>query len=71
METLADAAARLSPQLQARHPEIPWQQVSDFRNVLAHGYTAIRLDRVWHAIAEDLPRLKTVVAEELRRSSPT
>lgn len=65
METLADAAAHLSDELRARHPAIAWRQISDFRNVLAHGYTEIRLDQVWHAIRRDLPALKVVVTEEL------
>jgi uncharacterized protein with HEPN domain len=65
METLADAASHLSDALKARHPEIPWRQIGDFRNVLAHGYTDIRLDRVWRAITGDLPTLKAVVDEEL------
>jgi uncharacterized protein with HEPN domain len=67
METLADAASHLSEELKARHSEIPWRQISDFRNVLAHGYTDIRLDRVWQAIVADLPVLKRVVDEELGR----
>jgi uncharacterized protein with HEPN domain len=65
METLADAATHLSEALKARHPEIPWRQIGDFRNVLAHGYTDIRLDRVWKAIVADLPALERVVIEEL------
>jgi uncharacterized protein with HEPN domain len=67
METLADAASRLSEELKARHSEIPWRQIGDFRNVLAHGYTDIRFDRVWQAIVADLPVLKRVVDEELGR----
>ncbi len=68
METLADAAAHLSDDLKARHPQIRWRQVSDFRNLLAHGYTEIRLDQVWQAIIQDLPALKAVVDDELARS---
>jgi uncharacterized protein with HEPN domain len=71
METLADAASHLSGPLKARHPSIQWRQIGDFRNVLAHGYTDIRLDRVWQAIADDLPELKAVVLEELGRESPS
>lgn len=66
METLADAAARLSEDVKARHPEIPWRQIASFRNILAHGYTEIRLDQVWQAVTNDLPALKVVVVEELR-----
>jgi uncharacterized protein with HEPN domain len=69
METLADAASHLSDTLKSRHPQIPWRQINDFRNVLAHGYTDIHLDRVWQAITTDLPILATVVREELGRSS--
>ncbi len=73
METLADAASHLSEALKARHVGIAWREISDFRNVLAHGYTDIRLDRVWRAIIVDLPALKVVVEEELgpgRRDLP-
>jgi uncharacterized protein with HEPN domain len=69
LETLADAASHLSEVVKVRHAEIPWRQISDFRNVLAHGYTDIRLERVWEAITEDLPSLKGVVHEELRGTS--
>jgi uncharacterized protein with HEPN domain len=55
--------------LKARYSAVPWRQISDFRNVLAHGYTDIRLDRVWRASAVDLPALKAVVHEELGRAS--
>jgi uncharacterized protein with HEPN domain len=65
METLADAVSRLSDELKARHPEIPWRQISAFRNVLAHAYTEIRLDVVWNVIQRDLPALRKVVEEEL------
>jgi uncharacterized protein with HEPN domain len=65
METLADAAAHLSAPLQQRHPNVPWRQIADFRNVLAHGYTDLHLNAVWKAIVEDLPPLKAVVEQEL------
>lgn len=64
-ETLADAASHLSDALKARHPEIGWRQISDFRNALAHGYADVRLDLVWRAIVADLPALKAVIDDEL------
>lgn len=69
LETLSDAAAHLSDALKGRHPEIPWRQIADFRNVLAHGYSEIRLDPVWQAIERDLPVLRAAVLEELAPSS--
>ena len=70
LETLADAAAHLSEGLKSRHPEIPWRQISAFRDVLAHAYSEIRLDVVWQAIERDLPALQVVVEEELANLPP-
>jgi uncharacterized protein with HEPN domain len=65
MEILADAASHLTDALGARHPDIPWRRISDFRNVLAHAYLFLELDRVWRTLVVDLPALKVVVEEEL------
>jgi len=59
----------ISHALKARYPEIPWRQIADFRNALAHGYADILLDRVWRTIAADLPALRTVADDELGRPS--
>jgi uncharacterized protein with HEPN domain len=64
LETLSDAARHLSADLKCRHQHIPWRQIADFRNVLAHGYTDINIERVWQVIVEDLPQLKAVTDAE-------
>lgn len=64
LETAADAASRLSRELKARHPAIPWRQIGAFRNILAHGYMDLDLDQVWQAVANDLTALRTVIDEE-------
>ncbi|MFN0070045.1 MAG: DUF86 domain-containing protein [Chloroflexota bacterium] len=65
LETLSDAASHLSTSLKQRHPNVPWRDVGDFRNVLAHGYTGVDLDRVWGVIMDDLAQLMVVVEAEL------
>lgn len=67
METLADAASHLSGELKSRHLDVTWRKIGDFRNIQAHGYIRIQLDRVWHTVIEDLPRLREIVEAELRR----
>ncbi len=67
LETLADAVSRLSGPLKARHAEIPWRSIADFRNRLAHGYLDVDPERVWDIVVVHLPVLKAVVAEELRQ----
>jgi uncharacterized protein with HEPN domain len=41
LETLSDAATKLSDDLKARYPDIPWRRVHGFRNVAAHGFQSI------------------------------
>ncbi|MGH7747545.1 MAG: HepT-like ribonuclease domain-containing protein, partial [Candidatus Dormibacteria bacterium] len=37
LQTLAEATQRLSEDLRARHPELPWRDIAAFRNRIVHG----------------------------------
>jgi uncharacterized protein with HEPN domain len=64
--TLTDAASkRLSQDLKARHPNVPWATISGFRNVAAHGYANIDLKIVWGISTRDLSVLLDAVKAEL------
>lgn len=63
--TLSDAAAQLSDEIKARHPEIPWTRIRGFRNVAAHGYLELLIDLTWEIVEHQLPELLVVVEEEL------
>lgn len=67
LEIVGEAANRLSEELRAAHPEVPWRAIIDFRNLLAHGYDHVLLDRVWQVIAVDLPSLEGQVRAILER----
>ena len=54
---IGEAASRISEETRARHPNIPWTQIIGMRNRIVHGYFAIRLDRVWQTVQDDLPPL--------------
>jgi len=41
--------------LKEAHPEVPWESISGFRNVLIHDYLGISLERIWEIIERDLP----------------
>jgi uncharacterized protein with HEPN domain len=66
LETLAEATNRLTTELRARHPQIPWRAIYGFRNIAAHGYLDLQIDRVWEIIEVHLPALKAVIVDELR-----
>ncbi|MGE3271224.1 MAG: DUF86 domain-containing protein [Chloroflexota bacterium] len=69
LETLAEATNRLSTELKARHPEIRWRAIYGFRNIAAHGYIELQIDRVWEIVDVHLPQLKQVIDDELARSA--
>ncbi len=42
-----------------------WQDIKDFRNILAHEYLGVDLEIVWKVVQEDLPELYEVVVKLL------
>ena len=53
LSVIGEAAARVSDELRARHPEVPWPQLIAFRNILVHAYFGMEWELVWRA--ESLP----------------
>ena len=62
MGIIGDAAKKLPPEFRKRHPEIPWREMAQTRDVLIHDYLRINLDSLWRTITTDLPPL----ADKLR-----
>ncbi|MCL2658201.1 MAG: DUF86 domain-containing protein [Betaproteobacteria bacterium] len=38
LQTLSEATQLLPSEEKARYPEVPWRDISGFRNILAHNY---------------------------------
>jgi uncharacterized protein with HEPN domain len=66
-EIISEAAAHLPEDLSADHPEIPWQDMRDMRNVLAHEYFGINEKIVWETLQNDLPPLVPMLKDLLRK----
>jgi uncharacterized protein with HEPN domain len=67
IEIISEASRRLSDELKARNPEIPWSKVAGIGNVLRHDYEHVAHDVLWHVVRDDLPSLENVCREELAR----
>ena len=52
---VGEAARRVSPATQQRHPEIPWAEIIGMRNRVVHGYDAINLSRMWDTVKYEMP----------------
>lgn len=57
IEIVGEAAARITKETQAKHPDIPWSDVIGMRHRLAHGYYDVDLERVWKTVQLSLPIL--------------
>jgi uncharacterized protein with HEPN domain len=54
---IGEAANHVSEKFKEAHPEIPWQQIIGQRNVLAHEYGDIKVDRIWLSATVSVPGL--------------
>ena len=63
--TIGEMVDRVSEELKARHTELNWQKVKDFRNLVAHDYLGVDAEEVWQIIRTDLPILKEQVKKIL------
>lgn len=57
IEVVGEAAARVSQETRARHPEIPWAEMIGMRNRLIHGYDTVDLAVLQATVNADLPPL--------------
>lgn len=67
VEIISEASRRLTEELKARHPEIPWAKVAGIGNVLRHEYEGISAPVMWKLVQDDLTPLEKVCREELAR----
>ena len=65
VEIVSEASRHLTPELKARHPEIPWHKVAGIGNILRHNYENIAAPIMWKLAQADLPALEKVCREEL------
>ena len=65
LEIISEASRRLSVELKARHPHLPWREMAAAGNFYRHNYEDVLPRRVWKTVREDLPPLRMVIAQEL------
>ena len=66
IEIIGEAANRMSIEVKAKTPEIPWPIIVGMRHRLVHAYFQIDHSILWHTVTENLPPLVTALEDILR-----
>ncbi|WP_226530997.1 HepT-like ribonuclease domain-containing protein [Microbacterium paraoxydans] len=62
---IGENVARLSDEMIAANPQVPWSSIKRMRDRLAHHYEATDYDAVWATISVELPRVRVAITSLL------
>lgn len=71
LQTMSEASQGLSDEIKSTRPDIEWDRISAFRNILVHNYLGIDLQLIWTIIERDMPALKQAVSEMVQNLPKT
>jgi len=54
---IGEAANHVSREFQEQHPNIAWAQIIGMRNILAHEYGEVKMDKIYLAATVSIPTL--------------
>ena len=54
---VGEAANHVSKEFREEHPELEWAQIIGLRNVLAHEYGEVKMDKIYLAAVKSIPAL--------------
>jgi uncharacterized protein with HEPN domain len=58
LQILSESTQKISQKTKDKYGNIPWKDISGFRNILVHDYLeGIDLNAVWNVVIRDLPKL--------------
>lgn len=57
VQTIGEAAARVSSSTRDDHPEIPWKQITGIRHRIVHDYMGVDYDILWEVAVRHIPSL--------------
>jgi len=58
---IGEMVAKISDTYKEDHTGIPWKEVKNFRNIVAHDYFGIDPTEIWSIIVTHIPKLKTQI----------
>jgi len=69
LEIIGEAVKQLPDDFKSEHPEIPWRDIGDMRNVLIHVYFDLDFTIIWKTATELVPKLKKQIETILQNEN--
>jgi len=66
IQTIGEAASKIPASIQARYPQIHWNDIIGMRNRLVHDYGRINLEILWEILNKDIPNDQMLIADMLK-----
>ena len=57
LTVIGEASSKISPELRARHGEVPWQRVAAVRHRIVHDYSGLDYELLWQVVEVFVPEL--------------
>lgn len=66
---IGEAASHLPEDFIAMHPDLPWREMRDMRNIAVHEYFAVDNEIVWETLKKNLPPLLLLLRQLIKSSA--
>jgi len=58
LEIIGEAVKNIDEDFRNKYPEIPWKRIAGLRDIIAHEYFGVKLERIWAVVRKDISDLK-------------
>lgn len=65
LEIIGEASKHIPAKIKQEHPKVPWKKIAGARDIFAHEYFGVNLERVWKTIKEDIIPFKEQIQKIL------
>ena len=60
---IGELVKNLDDDVRTQHKSIPWREISGMRDIAAHKYQTLKMERVWNTVKKDIPEFKKHLEE--------
>ena len=69
MSQIGENAGFLSPEIKKKYDDLGWNDMTETRNMVAHGYEGMDFEAAWMTITKKVPKIKKTCEKILRELS--